>query len=158
MKKALLLLPLFFLSSHAYSDTWNVAACHKGNPSTIAILSNDSIKETENGTLTATIAEIRDEREKRVDLVLQKIECNCKSAQVRYLEAKGYLRGEEMFTDTVITDWVTAKLESFEEVFLEGVCNNLYGDFNIQTNSTPELIKWGREVLQAVLKAENGKE
>ena len=118
MKKALLLLPFLFLSTHAYSDTWSVAACQKGNPATITILSNDSIKETENGTRTATIAEIRDEREKRVDLVYQSVECDCKSNQVRYGEAKGFLHGKEMFTDTIVTHWVSARFDSIERTSL----------------------------------------
>lgn len=63
-----------------------------------------------------------------------------KSGQVRYGEAKGFLHGKETFTDTLVTHWVTARFDSLEEVLLEGICNNILGDLNIQTDSMPELI------------------
>ena len=155
MKKVLLLLPLFFLSTHAYSETWSIVAFQRGNPSTIYILSNDSIRQTENDTLTATIAEVRDEQETRVDLVYQSVECNCKSGQVRYSEAKGFLHGKETFTDTLVTHWVTARFDSLEEILLEGICNNILGDLNIRTDSMPELIEWAKGTLKETLEAED---
>lgn len=155
VKRALLLLPLFFLTGNVYSETWSIAALQKGNPATIYILDNDSVRETENGTLTARIAEVRDDREKRVDLVLQSVECDCSAGQVRYGEAKGFLHGKETFTDTLVTHWVTAKFESLEEVLLEGICNNILGEFNLRTDSMPELIGWAKGILNETLEAEN---